>query len=730
MGSAMSAMPPAEDIASKLGRAQREGNSWRCDCPVCGAHAFLISDRTGQTLWHCFGSDCSQDATAEALRKLGAIPKAAAKPNGNGERHPREFKGHRPIREHFYADEAGEVGFCKCRYPLSGGDKFRPWSKVNGEWRMGGKPPAPYLLSNLKSSTDAICYFSEGERDADTLHSLGYTATSHKGWYQKWNKYVARFGTLVAFGDTDASGTGDDQVNKFDPGREVLRFSTAEVATLVGVSGKDISDLYAVVGGEKLKAAIDQRVGPITGGEAASEDAPAIPEFCDDAITLAFSKRHADDLRYCEAFGRWFEWDGGRWRPDDKRYTFTLARRLCRDKSAEALVTLNPKIALGVASAVASAKTVAAVVNLARDDERYATVPADWDADPWALNTPGGLVNLRTAEMRTADRKALCSKITAVAPAPAGTDCPLWRAFLDRIMAGDTDLIRFLQRLMGYALTGLTIEHVLAFLYGRGVNGKSVFLNTLTRIFGDYAKASPMETFTDSHSDRHPTELAMLKGARFVCAQETEEGRRWAESKIKALTGGDPIPARFMRMDFFEYIPQFTLLIAGNHKPSLRNIDEAIRRRFNLIPFAVTIPPEERDPNLAEKLKGEWPAILRWAIDGCLEWQRIGLAQPPAVVNATSEYFEQQNTFAQWIEEAIEIVPPPHAEDAYETSSALFANWKAWAERAGAPVGSMVAFTERMEGRGFVRKRHSKARGFNGLRIIRPDYSGDPRYGS
>ena len=221
-----------------------------------------------------------------------------------------------------------------------------------------------------------------------------------------------------------------------------------------------------------------------------------------------------------------------------------------------------------------------------------------------------------------------------------------------------------------------------------------------------------------------------MKGARFVCAQETEEGRRWAESKIKALTGGDPIPARFMRMDFFEYIPQFTLLIAGNHKPSLRNIDEAIRRRFNLIPFAVTIPPEERDPNLAEKLKGEWPAILRWAIDGCLEWQRIGLAQPPAVVNATSEYFEQQNTFAQWIEEAIEIVPPPHAEDAYETSSALFANWKAWAERAGAPVGSMVAFTERMEGRGFVRKRHSKARGFNGLRIIRPDYSGNPRYGS
>src|SRR5262249_9400947 len=154
--------------------------------------------------------------------------------------------------------------------------------------------------------------------------------------------------------------------------------------------------------------------------------------------------------------------------------------------------------------------------------------------------------------------------------------------------------------------------HALFFLHGLGANGKSVFLNTVSGILGDYHRAAPIETFTASRSDRHPTELAMLRGARLVTATETEEGRHWAEARIKALTGGDPISARFMHQDFFEFIPKFKLMIAGNHKPSLRSVDEAIRRRFNLVPFSVTIPAEERDETLAERLRTEWPGILDW----------------------------------------------------------------------------------------------------------------------
>jgi putative DNA primase/helicase len=178
---------------------------------------------------------------------------------------------------------------------------------------------------------------------------------------------------------------------------------------------------------------------------------------------------------------------------------------------------------------------------------------------------------------------------------------------LRRITAGDDRLVSYLQRAFGYALTGNVREHALFFGYGTGANGKGVTLNTLAGILGDYHESAPIETFTASSGDRHPTELADLRGARLVTATETEEGRRWAESRIKMLTGGDRVKARFMRQDFFEYNPQFKLFITGNHKPSLRSVDEAIRRRFHLIPFTVTIPPEQRDPDLAEKLKTEWP---------------------------------------------------------------------------------------------------------------------------
>jgi putative DNA primase/helicase len=265
-------------------------------------------------------------------------------------------------------------------------------------------------------------------------------------------------------------------------------------------------------------------------------------------------------------------------------------------------------------------------------------------------------------------------------------------------------------------MTGSTSEHALFFGHGGGGNGKGVLLNTSTGILGDYSNVAPMEVFTSSHSDRHPTELAMLRGARLVTAQETEQGRHWAEARIKALTGGDPITARFMRADFFTYQPQFKLFIAGNHKPELRGVDEAMRRRFNLIPFAVTIPRNERDPDLPEKLKGEWPAILRWMIDGCLEWQSIGLAPPTAVTAATGDYLAEEDTFGAWVEEFIR----ESYESATETTANLFAAWRQYAEAASQQIGSMKAFSHAMQARGFVPCKigHTRARGFKGIRLV------------
>jgi putative DNA primase/helicase len=219
--------------------------------------------------------------------------------------------------------------------------------------------------------------------------------------------------------------------------------------------------------------------------------------------------------------------------------------------------------------------------------------------------------------------------------------------------------------------------------------------------------------------------MAGLQGARLVTAVETEEGRRWAESKLKTMTGGDPVKARFMRQDFFTFVPQFKLNVAGNHKPTLRSVDEAIRRRLHLIPWNVVIPPAERDKHLADKLRTEWPGILAWMIDGCLQWQQIGLSPPKIVSDATEAYMDNQNTFAAWIEDYCALDA-----NAWESTSLLFDGWKTWCERNGAYVGDTRSFAEMLETRGaslgLVYQRRligrRKQRGFRGIQLTGDAY--------
>jgi putative DNA primase/helicase len=317
-------------------------------------------------------------------------------------------------------------------------------------------------------------------------------------------------------------------------------------------------------------------------------------------------------------------------------------------------------------------------------------------------------VNLRTGQYYDAKKEDFCTKIAAVAPDDDG--CPLWLTFLHKITGGDVELQRYLQRMAGYCLTGLTSEHVLSFLYGTGANGKSVYINTLAGIWGDYAAVAPMTTFMATHTDQHPTDLAGLRGVRLVVAQETEIGRHWAEAKIKSITGGDQVTARFMRADFFTYSPQFKLVIVGNHKPALRNVDEAIRRRIHLVPFTITIPPAERDKSLFDKLKPEWPGILQWAIDGCLEWQKIGLAPPPAVRAATDEYLSEEDAVARWIDE--ECVTEKAR---WGIGARLWGSWKAWSEANNEWTGTRKSFAQSLKDRGFEPAKSQEVRGYRGL---------------
>jgi putative DNA primase/helicase len=251
--------------------------------------------------------------------------------------------------------------------------------------------------------------------------------------------------------------------------------------------------------------------------------------------------------------------------------------------------------------------------------------------------------------------------------------------------------------------------------YGGGANGKTVLMSTVSGILGDYCLSTPIETFTETKSDRHPTELARLRGARLVTATETEAGRHWAESRLKELTGGERIAARFMHQNFFEYQPAFKPWISGNHRPRLRSVGHAMRRRVNLIPFRVTIAEDERDPQLAIKLKDEWPGILQWMIDGCLDWREHRLAPPAAVNAATDAYFASEDGLADWVAERCEEV-----RGHWSRSSELFSSWRDYAEKAGLHAGDTERFREEMEGRGFRYERNKRGSFFVGL-LIRQD---------
>jgi putative DNA primase/helicase len=301
----------------------------------------------------------------------------------------------------------------------------------------------------------------------------------------------------------------------------------------------------------------------------------------------------------------------------------------------------------------------------------------------------------------------MVTKVTAVAP---GGDCPRWQDFLLEIVQGDPELAAYIQRWAGYMLTGETREHAFLCVSGPGGNGKSLLVNTLARVLGDYAATAPMETFMATTGDRHPTDLAGLRGARLVMAQETEAGRALAEAKIKTLTGGDPVSARFMRGNFFEYVPAFKLVLVGNHRPVIRNPDDALRRRLHLLPL--TFKPARPDVALEHALRAEAAGILRWAVDGCLEWQAKGLGMPAAVKAATGDYFADQDLPAQWLAERCVAEARSSA-----PSSALFRDWTAWcAERSEQPWD--IKWFSAVVERHYAKERARTGMVFRGVRLL------------
>ena len=610
-----------------------------------------------------------------------------------------------------YLDAAGHLLAVVYRYDPPGQKKqFRPWDAK----RRKMAPPDPRPLYNQPGIASAAqVVLVEGEKCAQALIDMGIVATT------------AMHGANAPTDKTDWSALSGKAVliwpDRDKPGWE---YATQAAQAILSAGAKSCHVLYppedAVEGwdaadaiAEGFDVATFLAHGPrLQMHDVADDSDPVVSSDesvwgTEDALALSFTRRYHRDWRYVAGWGKWLVWDGQRWRTEDTLAATDLIRSVCRQT---ALRADNPR----VATKLASAGTVSGVERLARADRRHAATTDEWDADPWLLNTQGGVLDLKTGRMRPHERTDRMTKITTATP---GGDCQTWRQFIDEVTGGDKELEFYLQRMVGYALTGSTQEHALFFLYGTGANGKSVFVNTLATILGDYATNAPMDTFMETRTDRHPTDMAGLRGARFVAAIETEQGKRWAESKLKNLTGGDKISARFMRQDFFEFFPQFKLFVAGNHKPAIRNIDEAMKRRLHLIPFTITVPPERRDKNLQQKLLAERDGILAWAVQGCLDWQRHGRLRPPQrVVDATEEYFEAEDALGRWLDERC-----VRETCAKSLTAELFNDWKQWAEAAGEFVGAQRRFSDQLITRGLEKWRNGMGvRGFQGIGLKHP----------
>lgn len=666
-----------------------------------------------------------------------------------------------------YRDAGGEILGYVTRYDTSEGKEIRCWTwGQRGEeeptWGCGHwtKPRPLYHLDQLADRPQAKVLICEGEKAAEAAGALlpPYVAVTWPGGAQAvhradWSALRGRY--CVLWPDADEAGI------------KAMRELAAVLADPKGLAcavkiidatgqpdGWDAADAYADAwDGPKtiawalprLREYAPPAAGPVPPAAPVVPVAPRVAEpttapiqsppakpglrliasdgntvaapehstellpekLSDDALATYFADQYHDNWRFVPEWSRadkpiWYEWRADCWRQDKLEAVWPLAveitRKACYWPEAASLTPAAKR-------AINSAAKAANLLSIAKRDRRIAASNDQWDQDHWLLGVPGGAVDLRTGELQPPRKPDHITRRAAVAPA-AGPH-PLFDRVLACASGPDPAMQAYLWRWFGYLLTGDTREEAFLFLHGKGGSGKGTLVKTLADILGEYSVTCSTETFTESKQQRHTQELAKLDGPRFAYASETEEGRRWNENLIKLLTGRDKVTAHFMRQNDFEFTPRFKLLIYGNHRPQLKSVGEEMKRRIHLIEYAGNIPEAERDLALKDKLVAEYPAILHSMVQGCLDWQRQGLAKPQAIRDAIDEYLGHEDDIGQWLEDCAVL-----RQGARIQSSLAHTSYKAWCDQSGAFPYSQKRFTALMEGRDF------KIFKSNGLRMI------------
>ncbi|HEX8264577.1 MAG TPA: phage/plasmid primase, P4 family [Pyrinomonadaceae bacterium] len=724
------------ELLGKLNRVKLSGEGYTAQCPAHNdkRNSLSVTERDGRILLYCHAG-CDFEKIRSALQV------------DRNELSPEQKIKKRIDAIYQYHDEAGEVLYEVVRFHPKSFSQRKPNGKGGYEYKLNGIRRVLFGLRELlNSDKKRAVLIVEGEKDCYKLRSLGLIATTNAGGAGKWRPEYSeslRGRTCYIIADNDEAGRRHAikvAHSSYGIAQEI------KVVYLPGLPDKgDVSDFLKTHSVDELKDIIKSTPPWSPSGEESnntnqlnieitqtSPDAPTesedenqtvqilpiIHELNDLGNSRRFVYQHGVDCRYCAEQKKWYVYNGKRWHLDSTLEVERRAKQTACSIVAEANLTEDDNLRNRILKHAHKTKHARVIKDMLKMSESSLAISAsDFDTDKWLLNCINGTLDLRTGDLRQHNRQDFITKLVKAEYDPSAK-CPTFMAFLNRIMGSNNRLISFLRRALGYSLTGQVTERAVFILYGSGANGKTVLSETILELLGNYGCVSPRSAVLKKQNSSQTNDIAKLHNARFVSVNETEENGRLDESAIKDMSGGDTITARFHYAEFFDFIPQFKLWIRTNHKPNIQGTDDGIWDRLKLIPFTVRIPEHERDKNLKEKLFAEFPGILAWAVEGCLEWQQKRIDPPDEVEMATTEYRLEQNTFSNFINEVCVL-----DKNAWASTSELRNEYEIYCKERG-EIPDLIgnAFIERIKSLGCSPQKRSNKRGWSGIGLIKPEF--------